>query len=311
MSVKRLPTLRLDRYTLYGVVAILLWSTTVALARSLTEQVGSLTAASSVYLVSGAFCLTYLFSSTDRIARVRRLPLLYVLGCGALFVLYMLAVYLAIGMATDRQQALEIGLINYLWPALTLVLSLFLLDNRARLSLVPGTVLALFGVFVVLTQGSAISWASFSAHVRGNPIAYSLALTAAVSWALYSNLTRRWAGPESGGAVTLFIPATGMALLLLRLLTTEQGSWHVRTTIEVAFMAAATAIAYALWDIAMRKGNVVLVAAASYFTPLFSMLISFAYLDVAPSSNLWLGCLCIILGSLASWASVSDQASSQ
>jgi drug/metabolite transporter (DMT)-like permease len=79
---------------------------------------------------------------------------------------------------------------------------------------------------------------------------------------------------------------------------------------EMTFMAGATLIAYALWDIAMRRGEVVLVAAASYFTPLFSMLISFTYLNVTPSPNVWLGCLCIIAGSLVSWAAVSDRVSS-
>ena len=39
----------------------------------------------------------------------------------------------------------------------------------------------------------------------GNPLAYSLALVAAVCWALYSNLTRRWAGDHEDGAVAVFL----------------------------------------------------------------------------------------------------------
>jgi hypothetical protein len=44
---KKLP-LQLNRYTLCGFVAILLWSTTIAIIRSLTEQVGPITSATSI-----------------------------------------------------------------------------------------------------------------------------------------------------------------------------------------------------------------------------------------------------------------------
>ena len=44
---------RLRSGTMGGFVAIVLWSTTVALARSLSEQLGPLTAAATVYCVSG------------------------------------------------------------------------------------------------------------------------------------------------------------------------------------------------------------------------------------------------------------------
>jgi hypothetical protein len=37
-----------------------------------------------------------------------------------------------------------------------------------------------------------------------------------------------------------------------------------------------------LWDVAMRKGNLLLVAAMSYFTPLFSTMLSCANLKVSP-----------------------------
>jgi len=285
---------------------VLLWSTTVALARSLTEQLGPLTAASSVYLTGGAFCLAYLCISSGGISQVRQVSRRYLLGCGALFLVYMVALYLAIGHAADRHQALEVGLVNYLWPAFTLLLSLLLLNKRARLSLVPGTMLALLGVFFVLSQGASISWASFTSNVRGNPATYLLALVAATSWGLYSNLARRWGGSGSGGAVMVFIPVTGLALLILRLMSGEQADWQLRTALEVLFMGCATTLGYLLWDSAMRRGDIVFVAACSYFTPLFSVLVSSIYLSVSPGRNVWLGCMLIVIGSLASWASVSD-----
>lgn len=298
----------MNRYTLYGFVAIILWSTTVAIIRSITEQVGPLTAAASVYLLGGIVSLGSSLRSENRTIGMRGLSVHYhyLVGCGALFVLYMFALYLAIGLARDRYQVLEIGLVNYLWPALTLVFSLLLLDKRARLWFVPGTVLALLGVFLVLTQERSLSWASFSRNLTSNPLAYALAGFAALSWGLYSNLTRRWGGPTGEGAVPWFMLATGFVLLVLRLLRPEPSLWSVRAAAEILFMGLATSVAYTFWDLAMRKGDMVLVAACSYFIPMFSTLVSCLYFGIMAGIKLWIGCGLIILGSLISWVSVSD-----
>jgi drug/metabolite transporter (DMT)-like permease len=303
----RKPQLQLNRYTLFGFAAILLWSTTIAIIRSLTEQIGPITSAASIYLIGGFLSLIPLSTSRDRVAQVRALSHLYLFGCGAIFVFYMLAVYLAVGLASDRQQVLEVGLINYLWPAFTLLFSVFLLGKNARFSLIPGMILGFLGAFLVLTQGDSIAWASFSRNVTTNSWAYSLALMAALSWGLYSNLSRRWGGTMSGNAVPFFMMATGLILLFIRFLFPEQSLWSLRSVAEVLFMSLATLFSYIFWDLAMRKGDIVLVAAASYFIPFLSTLVSSLYLGITAGLRLWFGCGCIILGSLISWLSVSDR----
>lgn len=298
------------RHTLCGLGAILIWSTSIALARSITEQIGSLTAAAAVHLVGGAFCLGHhFFRGQNSLHQVRRLSPKYLFGCGTLFVLYMLALFLAIGSAADRRQVLEVGLINYLWPALTIIFSLFLLKFKANLLLAPGTLLALLGIFLVLRPDNPTSLTSIFTNIASNPLSYGLAMIAAVSWALYSNLTRRWAGPESSGGVVLFLPAAGIFLFLLRLGSIEESLWNWRAVGEVIFMGLATALGYVLWDIAMRKGNLVFVAAFSYFTPFFSTLLSCIYLGITAGVALWLGCLLIVAGSFLSWAAVSAKGS--
>ena len=290
-----------------GLGAILLWSATFAFARSLSEQVGPLTAGAAAYLIGGGFCLARRWWSGKTLNDFLKLPPPYLLGCGSLFVLYTAFIYSAVGLAKDREQVLEIALLNYLWPALTLLFSLPLLKHRASLWLLPGTGLALSGVFLVMTQDARVSWPSFRQHLEGNPAAYVLALAAAISWGLYSNLTRRWAAPDSDGAVELFMPATGLVLLAMRLLVREPAAWSWSAAGEVCALAAITTSAYILWDVSMRKGNLLLVVAASYFTPLLSTLVSCAYLKVSPSPKLWIGCLLLVAGSLVSWRSVSER----
>jgi drug/metabolite transporter (DMT)-like permease len=288
-----------------------LWSATFALARSLSEQIGSLTAGAAAYLFGGVVCLVRIAWSPTPGGRWRNVSRRYLWGCGSLFVLYTALIYLAVGLAKTRAQLLEVALVNYLWPAATVLLSIPLLKKRASLLLVPGTLLALAGVFLVMTQGAQVSWSSFREHLRGNPAAYLLVLIAALAWALYSNLARRWSEPGAGGAVELFVPATGLVLLAMRLVLPERSAWSVQAVVEVGVLGTITALAYALWDMAMRKGNLLLVASCSYLTPFLSTLVSCAYLNVVPGSRIWVGCALIVVGSLVSWRSVSDAAPRQ
>ena len=298
-----------DRDTLYGLVAILLWSATVALARSLTEQLGPLTATAAVYLTGGFSCLVQRWLTDGRLPSPEHIPHRYLLGCGSLFLLYVFSLFQAVGLAADRHQVLEIGMVNYLWPPCTILFSLLLLGNRARLWLAPGILLALLGVFLVLSQGTGISWTSFRTNVSANPRAYGLALVAAFSWGLYSNLTRRWTESQGSGGIPFFMLATGLLLLLFRLLTPEASVWNLRSILEVLFMGMALATAYICWEVAMRRGDVVLVAACSYFTPFLSTLVSCLYLQVMAGPRLWIGCTALVAGSLLSWISVTERES--
>lgn len=292
--------------TICGFAAILLWSSSVALVRSLSEAVGSLTAAALVYGVSGVLAAGRCLLAAGVWERAWGLPRKYLFGCGGLFILYMLLFYLAVGTAGSRQQVLEVGLLNYLWPTLTILFSLVLLGRRATWLLFPGTGLALAGIILVLTQGAEVSWQSFVHNVAGNPVAYGMGAAAGVSWALYSALTRRWADGERGGGVELFLPAAGLILIGLSLLGGGRPIWSVRAIVEAGLLGVITYVAYGLWDAAMRTGNVILVAAGSYLTPLLSTLISSVYLGVAPTASLWVGCGLLVAGSLLSWLSIAE-----
>ncbi|MBN2439232.1 MAG: aromatic amino acid DMT transporter YddG [Deltaproteobacteria bacterium] len=289
-----------------GFGAILLWSMTIAVARSLSEQLGPVTAAAAVYGVAGMVSLARLACREANRRHIRHLPLNYLIGCGVLFVVYMLFLYLAIGLAANRQQVLEIGLLNYLWPVLMLLLSVALLRKAATLLLFPGTALALLGVFLVLTHGADVSWRTFVVHIGDNPAAYMLGLTAAAAWALYSVLTCKWAGGSAAGGVDLFLPVTAVVLLLICFGVQEPRTWSIRSIAEAICLGMATYAAYGLWDTAMRNGNLVLVAAGSYMTPFFSTVASCLYLTVVPGPGLWIGCGMLIAGTLLSWRSVSD-----
>jgi len=54
-----------------------------------------------------------------------------------------------------------------------------------------------------------------------------------------------------------------------------------------------------------------LVVICSYFTPLFSTLLSCVYLNVSPGPKLWVGCGLLVIGSLISgWSTLEPKSSS-
>jgi len=295
--------------TALGLMAILFWSTTFAVSRSLAEEVGVLTAGAAMCLGGGVLGCLYIALVQRRAAAIFRLPRSYLLGCGAMLVIYMVCLFLSVGLAADRQQTIEVSIINYLWPGLTLVFAIPILRTRVRWSFFAGIAMAAAGAALAPLRMGEYSAAALMENLRTHPLPYALALVGAVVWALYSVLSRRWGAGAEGGAVPLFMLVAGTALAALNLAFPQPAAWTGRVFEELAFMSVFTVtIAYTFWDRAMRRGNVMLLAAASYLTPLLSTALSVMYLRVALGWNLWLACGLIVAGAALAQGSVAKPA---
>ena len=294
--------------TLCGLLAIILWSATYALARSISEQIGSLTAGACVYWMGGTFGLIYAWKKGKRISHFN-MPLKYLAVCGGLFVFYMICTYLAIGKLANRHQLLEIALINYLWPSLTILFSLFILRKRAGWWIAPGIALAITGAVLAIFQGTEFSLRELSRNVIANPLAYFITFLAAISWALYSNFTRKWQGQDSSTSVTIFMLCTAAALTILCLFFPAETNWTAKTAVEVILLGISVTLAYICWDIGMKKGDATLIASCAYFTPVLSTIVSCLYLGILAGWKIWAACACVITGSILCKTSVKKSPS--
>jgi drug/metabolite transporter (DMT)-like permease len=291
--------------TALGLLAIVFWSTTFAVSRSLAEEIGVLTAGAGMCLGGGVLGCIYIALIQRRTAAVFQLPRTYLLGCGALLVAYMVCLFLSIGLAANRQQTVEVGIINYLWPGLTLAFAIPILRTKVRWSFFAGLAMAAAGAALAPLRLGEYSTEALLENLIANPLPYALALAGAIVWALYSVLSRRWGAAAEGGAVPLFMLAAGAVLATLSLAFPHTAAWTGRVAAELAFMAVfPVMIAYTFWDRAMRQGNVTLVAALSYLAPLLSTALSALYLRVELGWNLWLACGLIVAGAALAQASV-------
>ncbi len=307
MPIKNLGAI--ENNTLLGILAILFWGSTIAFSRSLTEQLGTITAGGLVFSLSALFAWIYsLKCSFHSLKKMIHLSSKYLWGCGIFFITYMAALYLAIGLSNSRQQAVEISIINYLWPGLTLLFSIPILKNRARLLIIPGIMLGFIGVYIAMNPYHSFSFGPFIQNMSNNSLPYIFAFIAAISWAFYSIFARKWATEGEEGAVPVFLLLTGLMLLTLRLFFQEESIWSIRTVIELLYMAIfPTFLAYSFWDQAMRRGNILFVVSISYFTPILSVFISSIYLQISIDIQLWIAAFLVATGAFISKISIREK----
>jgi drug/metabolite transporter (DMT)-like permease len=279
--------------TALGILAIVLWSSTIAFSRQAAQALGPLTSAAVIFIAGGLLACVQVSFHKPGLKAILRLPRRYLLGCGALFMSYEVALYLAVGLSASDQQVLVVGLINYLWPALILVTAIPLLGYRASPWLAAGVLLALMGI-ILARSGNGLAWALASGEAW---LPYLLMLYGALAWALYTNLSRRWLGENALSGLPLFILATGILLGWMRLFVVESSHWSWAAGLSVSYLViGVTWMAYTFWDIGSRRGNLILLGTLSYFIPLISTGISVIVLGEPARPTLWLAALLLIAG---------------
>ncbi|MQQ08765.1 EamA family transporter [Epibacterium sp. SM1979] len=249
------------RATAIGFVAILLW----ALLALFT--VGS---APTPPLLLNAICFTIggtlgaaWVAVNGGFAALRDVPWkIYAFGALGLFgyhVLYFSALRLA--------PAAEAGLIAYLWPLLIVLFSGLLPGERLRGGHLLGAALGFVGAGLIVTGGGA---GFRTEYLPG----YGLALLCALTWSSYSVLSRRFSAVPTS-SVTIYCLIAAVASWGLHF-AVEDTIWPATT---IAWMSALglglgpVGLAFFVWDVGVKKGDIQMLGTISYATPLLSTLV--------------------------------------
>lgn len=290
--------------TACGLVAILLWSTASGLIRSVSEIFGPLGGAALIYSLGAIMLVMFLGRP-----RLRSTSTFYLIVGTALFVAYEVCLSLALGYASNSNQAIELGVVNYLWPCLTVLLAIVMNGQKARWIIVPGTALALFGI-VWVVSGNGLSLSGIVANVQSNPLSYSLALACAITFALYCNVTRRYAGGQS--LVVLFFIITALLLWTKYGFSSEVlPAFTLGGCLQLLAAGIAMAGGYALWNIGIIRGNLTLLATASYSAPVLSSAFAAVWLGASLTMQFWQGAVLVTVGSLICWLATRERNASK
>lgn len=283
------------KYTLAGCLAIILWSAIVGLIRNVAEQLGPIGGAAMTYTVGSLFLVLFVGAP-----RFKEFSPRYLLLGGSLFVSYEICLSLSLGMANDRTQAIEMGLINYLWPSLTVLLAVLVSKKAINKGIYPAICLSFFGVAWAVSGEQGLSINLLAERIATNPASYSMAFFGAFIWAFYCILTKRLA--DGKNAITWFFIATAVVLWIKYFMSDEPAMVMTsNAAIDLLLAGMAMGSGYALWNIGILRGNMLLLATLSYFTPIFSTFLSAMILNIELTTNFWQGVVMVTMASLLCW----------
>jgi drug/metabolite transporter (DMT)-like permease len=245
--------------TLIGLTAILMWSLlavmTVATGRIPAFQLAAMTFAIGALVGS----LTWI-GRRGAIVALRQAPLAWIVGVGGLFGYHALY-FLALRFAPPA----EAGLLNYLWPLLIVLFSSLLPSERLAPHHVIGAMLGLAGTVLLFAGNRGEDF------TPGQVPGLIAAFVAAFVWATYSVLSRRLKSVPTD-AVAGFCAATALLAALVHALveTTVWPDTSLQWLAIVGLGVGPVGAAFYTWDIGMKHGDIRVLGAASYATPLLS-----------------------------------------
>jgi drug/metabolite transporter (DMT)-like permease len=272
--------------TLIGLSAILIWSLLAVLTVA-TGKIPAFQLAAMTFAI-GALVgpLTWIWRP-DAVRALRQPLLVWVIGVGGLFGYHALY-FLALRFAPPA----EAGLLNYLWPLLIVLFSSLLPGERLASHHVVGAMLGLLGT-VLLFSGNNTGF------VTGQAPGLLAAFVAAFVWAAYSVMSRRLQAVPTD-AVAGFCLATALLAALAHELV-EVTVWPdtlAQWLAVIALGVGPVGAAFYAWDIGMKRGDIRVLGAVSYATPLLST----AFLILAgfaqPSTNIAIAAVLIAGGGL-------------
>lgn len=250
-----------SRATAIGFGAVLLWSL-LALFTVGTAPAPPLLLNAVCFAIGGTIGLMWTVR-TGRVARLRGVSWkVFAFGTAGLFgyhALYFSALRLA--------PPAEAGLIAYLWPLLIVLFSGLLPGERLRAGHLTGAVAGFLGAALLISGGDG----GFSiAALPG----YALALLCALTWSGYSVLSRRLGHAPTETVAVFCLGSAGLSVLLhLGLEDTVWPEGLLGWGSAVGLGLGPVGLAFYLWDIGVKQGDIQLLGASSYAAPLLSTLI--------------------------------------
>ena len=279
-------------YTAVGFIAVLLWAL-LALFTVGSAPVPPFLLNALCFAIGGGIGVIWLLA-TGGLSQLRSVPLrVYLIGTAGLFgyhFLYFSALRIA--------PAAEAGLIAYLWPLLIVLFSGLLPGEHLKRGHIIGGLIGFSGAVLIVAQGMT----GFYADALPG---YGLAFLCALTWSGYSVVSRSF-GAVPTASVVVFCLATailsGVAHVVL-----EEAIWPATALgwlSVVGLGVGPVGIAFFVWDVGVKKGDIQLLGVASYAAPVLSTLALVVAGIAAPTWTLLLAAVLITGGAaLAAQAS--------
>jgi drug/metabolite transporter (DMT)-like permease len=267
--------------TALGFAAVLLWSTLAVLTVLKGPAVPPFQTTAITFAIGGAVILG-IAALRGRLGHVPPPPAAFALGLYGLLV-YHLLYFAALALAP----AAEASLVASLWALFTVLFAGFLPGATLRAKHVAGGLVGLAAAALLARDGLGGS----AVHPNAT-LGMALALGCALVWSSYSVLSRLVAAvPSEALALPCLATALVAALAGLQL---ETWSWPPSGMSWVALVLLGlgpVGVAFPLWDMGMKHGNVPLLGVLAYAAPVVSTALLVLAGLAEPRSTLLVACL--------------------
>jgi len=245
--------------TLIGLTAILMWSLLAVLTVA-TGKIPAFQLAAMTFAIGALVAFLTWIGRPGAVGALRQPPLAWIVGVGGLFGYHALY-FLALRFAPPA----EAGLLNYLWPLLIVLFSSLLPGERLAPHHIVGALLGLIGTVLLFAGNSSGGFAP------GQVPGLIAAFVAAFVWAAYSVMSRKLKAVPTDAvagfcAVTALLATLVHGLVEVTVWPETPAQWPAIIALGVGPVGAA----FYAWDIGMKRGDIRVLGAASYATPLLS-----------------------------------------
>lgn len=250
-----------NRATLIGLSAILMWSLLGVFAGG-SGAVPPFLLNAFCFGLSGSVAMAWLIARR-RTGVLRQPAKVWAVGTLGLFGYH--ALYFT---ALRNAPLVEAGLLNYLWPLLIVLLSGLLPGERLGLHHIAGVLIGFAGAALLVTAGRSLSLDG------GYAFGYFAAFLAAVAWASYSVISRRFASVPSEAVAGFCLAAAALSLIChFAFEETVLPANALQWSMVLLLGALPVGLAFFVWDHGVKHGDIQLIGTAAYATPVLSTLL--------------------------------------
>jgi len=282
-----------------GATAVLIWGGALPIVKMVEEQIGLFAFMGFTYTAMVSFGIIH------HLLRRRPLPAAaifrnrYFYARWLFFVAHEGLLNVGIYLVQKRHMPFVI-LINYLWPTAIILCSVMLgaVTIRRWWAFLLGSFVVVLSILPEIVGSADLASKLFSRP--RDCLAYLVVLIGAISWGMYSALSRR-EGEASGGATVLPLFQATLGLALPISFLSGRSTWTHLTLVSALLLAAycfLLFVAYIAWDLGMRKGNVVVLSLLADLIPWLALVTTSLMLHVAIGRKAVSSAVLLVLGAM-------------
>lgn len=276
---------------IYAFATILMWGTIATMSKVLQGNMGTMSVLAYTFILATLMLAVY-NGIKGKLKELFRLPgrvVLKMAAIGSLGVFFCNYTFFRGTVLLPAQQAM---VVNYLWPALVVVFSCFILKEKMTFSKGLAIVLSMIGIVIVVTNGN------LSGLKLGSAAGIAFCVADAVFYAFYVVLNKR-EDYDKGLAIMVAYAAASVMAVAWALIAGGLEVPSGRQFLGLAYNGmVCNGLAYLLWSLAIDMGNTAVIANLAYLSPFVSLLVT--HFALGERITLWsvVGLLLIVSGIL-------------